>query len=213
MNARTNGQGLTKKALQKRDTFIDAAVELFDERGYHLTSMDDLAAEVGAAKGTLYYYFSSKEEILYLIHDQYIERLLANSQSLQDTPVHRSATHALEIFVTELLNVMSSYERHVRVFLENHREVPEPFRSQLASKRLRYFTSLKDILDRGVQSNEFRPMDSEMLTSSILAMCSGGFRHVIQAYAEDRPRAATVTDPAAMAQSIISVIVSGIRQQ
>ena len=48
----------------KRQAVLQAAAELFNERGFHATSLDDVAARLNVSKPTLYYYVRSKEEIL-----------------------------------------------------------------------------------------------------------------------------------------------------
>ncbi|WP_244146210.1 TetR/AcrR family transcriptional regulator [Comamonas antarctica] len=48
----------------KRQAVLSAAAQLFNERGYHATSLDDIAARLGVSKPTLYYYVKNKEEIL-----------------------------------------------------------------------------------------------------------------------------------------------------
>ncbi len=51
-----------KELAKKR--IIDAAYSIFNKKGYHSTTMDDIASEVGVSKASLYSYFKSKEEIL-----------------------------------------------------------------------------------------------------------------------------------------------------
>ena len=54
----------SKPAPQRRSEILDAAQRLFTTKGVGSTSVEDILREVGIAKGTLYYHFSSKEEIL-----------------------------------------------------------------------------------------------------------------------------------------------------
>lgn len=51
--------------LQKREAVLRAAVQSFNQRGFHATSLDDVALGLGVTKPTLYHYFSSKDEILF----------------------------------------------------------------------------------------------------------------------------------------------------
>lgn len=53
----------TDKALRKRDLILDKAKELFIQRGYASTSMDELVRYIGVSKGSIYYHFKSKEEL------------------------------------------------------------------------------------------------------------------------------------------------------
>src|SRR5690348_11357574 len=61
---------------EKRAMIIEGCASLFDKVGYHNTSMQMLADEVGLGKPTLYHYFPSKNAILYAIHDSHITGLL-----------------------------------------------------------------------------------------------------------------------------------------
>lgn len=58
--------------LERRHEILDAAERLFRSRPEALASMDELAAAAGVAKGTLYLYFPSKEEVLVGLHDRHM---------------------------------------------------------------------------------------------------------------------------------------------
>ena len=59
------GPGMTQpKRADKEDQLLEAATHLFKEKGYHSTSMQELAEALGLQKGSLYYYIESKEELL-----------------------------------------------------------------------------------------------------------------------------------------------------
>ena len=47
-----------------KNKIIQAAIKIFSQKGFHKSTMDEIAREVGVSKGTLYTYFKSKEEIL-----------------------------------------------------------------------------------------------------------------------------------------------------
>ena len=53
----------SKGVPSRRLDFVLAAQSLFEEKGFENTSVDDIAARVGVAKGLFYYYFGSKEEL------------------------------------------------------------------------------------------------------------------------------------------------------
>jgi len=61
--------------LSKKETIIQAAMKLFAEKGYHATSMQEIAEQSGMAKGSLYNYFKSKEEIALSIFRYHYEML------------------------------------------------------------------------------------------------------------------------------------------
>ncbi|HEY4389380.1 MAG TPA: helix-turn-helix domain-containing protein, partial [Ktedonobacteraceae bacterium] len=75
----TDGQprlSLREKQRQEREELIlQTAEEVLFEKGYYNTSMDEIAARVGIAKGTLYHHFVRKEDLVYAL----FERLLQES--------------------------------------------------------------------------------------------------------------------------------------
>ncbi len=59
-----------KELAKKR--IIDAAYSIFYKKGYHNSTMDDIASEVGVSKASLYSYFKSKEELLQTTTNKYL---------------------------------------------------------------------------------------------------------------------------------------------
>lgn len=65
MNAMSDTPSLKERQRQERESLIlRATSELFAERGYHATSLEDIAARVGIAKGTIYLHFASKDDLV-----------------------------------------------------------------------------------------------------------------------------------------------------
>lgn len=72
---------IVKEAEIRRNEILDAAEELFGQKGFDGTSTGDILGKVGIARGTLYYHFKSKEDIM----DALIERTNANILGLRST--------------------------------------------------------------------------------------------------------------------------------
>jgi len=60
----TSGTGREQRREIKRQAVLQTAAQLFNEKGFHATSLDDVAARLNVSKPTLYYYVKSKDEIL-----------------------------------------------------------------------------------------------------------------------------------------------------
>ncbi len=73
---------ITKEPEVRRNELMDAAEQLFSEKGYEHTSASDIIRKVGVAQGTFYYYFKSKDEILNAVIDRYIERYVEFLKSI-----------------------------------------------------------------------------------------------------------------------------------
>lgn len=70
--------GNSKEAEERKKEILDVAEELFTAKGYESTSTTDILERVGIARGTLYYHFKSKEEILDALIDRIIQGMVSN---------------------------------------------------------------------------------------------------------------------------------------
>ncbi|TQI79390.1 TetR family transcriptional regulator [Serratia fonticola] len=75
-----------KKPEVRRAEILQAAGKLFQEQGYETTSVDEIVRSAGIAKGTFYYYFKSKEEILAALAQQICADIVSRSQIIADDP-------------------------------------------------------------------------------------------------------------------------------
>ena len=75
---------VVKEADERRNEILDAADELFCKKGFDGTSTNDILDKVGIARGTLYYHFSSKEEILDALIERYNKRLLSTAKIIAE---------------------------------------------------------------------------------------------------------------------------------
>ncbi len=85
--------GRNRPASERKQEFIQNSVQLFVEKGYENTTVDDIATRMGVAKGLFYYYFKSKDAVLYSFLETYVadyftdlENVLCNNF---ETPVER----------------------------------------------------------------------------------------------------------------------------
>lgn len=73
---------IVKEAEERKNEILDAAERLFRSKGFDNTSTGDILSEVGIARGTLYYHFQSKEEILDAVIERMIRQMLAGAKGL-----------------------------------------------------------------------------------------------------------------------------------
>ncbi|WP_339162614.1 TetR/AcrR family transcriptional regulator [Siminovitchia sp. FSL W7-1587] len=81
---------MRKEAVERKNEILDAADELFGQKGFDGTSTKDILEKVGIARGTLYHHFKSKEDIMDALIERYSNRLLGTAQQIaadKSTPV------------------------------------------------------------------------------------------------------------------------------
>jgi AcrR family transcriptional regulator len=158
----------------RREEVIERAAALFDEGGYYATSMEDIAEAVGVRKPTLYHYFGSKDEILFWIHEEFIDLLI----SRQDRRIGTGMTPeqlVLEI-MGDILELMETHRGHVRVFFEHHRELPEDEHAAIAAKRAQYESAVADVIRRGIDDGAFRDVDVKLATLALFGICNWSYQ-------------------------------------
>lgn len=80
-----------KSGEERRRDILDAALGLFAEHGYRDTTVDQIAARAGVAKGTVYLYFEAKEDLLLALKRRYLEGLTEVLKAAVDTTLARIA--------------------------------------------------------------------------------------------------------------------------
>ena len=77
---------IVKEAEERKEEILDAAEKLFGTKGFDHTSTNDILEAVGIARGTLYYHFKSKEEILDGVIERISNRLMLDAgKVIRDT--------------------------------------------------------------------------------------------------------------------------------
>ena len=146
----------------------EAALSLFAERGYHGTTMNDIAGELGMRAPSLYNHVPSKQEILRDIMVQTQAELLDEFERAvagADGPAER-LEHAIEAFVLHHL-------RHRREALVGNREVSsleEPARTQVLDGRRRHVRAIRSLIDQGRDAGVFTVEDPAVAAFTMLEM-------------------------------------------
>ncbi|OPX90185.1 MAG: HTH-type transcriptional repressor KstR2 [Pelotomaculum sp. PtaB.Bin104] len=157
-------------SINKRDEIIQVAGELFRRLGYAETSMKDIADRVGILKGSLYYHFSSKEELLNEVINEGINRLLVVAQQVYEK--HKSPRERLKKLIEiHVLHLTTNNKNLVIASNQIDKLTPE-HRDSYIVKRDLYEKLLRETLEEGIRADEFPPVDIKLTVLSILGMCN-----------------------------------------
>lgn len=150
----------------RRDEIVAAAGELFSARGYHGTSMRDLAKSLDLQGSSLYAHFASKDDLLWAIIDATAAAFVAAADSV---PLGGTATERLEGLIAAHLRVISRELPYATVFFQDWTHLSVERRSQLIAMRDSYQRRFRDIIDDGVASGEFATSDVSFATLVLLS--------------------------------------------
>jgi TetR/AcrR family transcriptional regulator, cholesterol catabolism regulator len=160
--------GTSEAYVAKRAEIVAAAAALFVAGGVARVSMDDIADAAGLAKPSLYHYFSTRDEILFAINEQAFNFLFertAERSALTDDP-----ELLLRGIFEDTFALVHELPGYSRVVFEHLRHLAPEFRSQLLARRKGWQKHVQDIVEAGIASGAFRPVDSHEATLAILGM-------------------------------------------
>jgi AcrR family transcriptional regulator len=159
---------------RRKDTrpaeLLDAALDVFAEKGFAAARMEDIAARAGAAKGTLYLYYPSKEAVFEALVRSAVIPNLERAEALavaHDGPV--------EPLLRQLMAAVAGIVRDSRLAflprlligeLYKFPELARFYRTEVIDRGLKLVASLHR---RGVERGEFRPQDSQAVAKLVVA--------------------------------------------
>lgn len=160
-----------EKYTRQRQAAIRAAASVFAEKGFHGACTKDIAERMGIKQGSLYYYFSSKEEALgevclFGIQD-YVEHMDDIANGEQNFEAKLTAT------VTSHLSSYRERNEALKVYNDERLYLPEARRTRLKELGSRYRQQLEDIFDDAKTSGAVRQsIDSHFAAQAVIGMCN-----------------------------------------
>lgn len=153
----------------KRKIF-ETSMKLFAEKGYDATSIEEITANVGVAKGTLYYHFSSKEEIFGFLIEEGV-KLLKNSIEIKTEKLENALDKIRAIVLIEI-KILVKYEDFMTIVLREIWGSGE--RSNLCKKHVfEYIQMIEEIVEEGINKKEIIDGDKNVIASGIFGFtCS-----------------------------------------
>jgi AcrR family transcriptional regulator len=158
---------------ERKYQILNAAEQAFTKKGLDQTRMDDIAEETGLSKGTLYLYFKSKDELIIAILDRIFEGVFKQLDARKDNNL--SAAEAISQFTEEAIR---DYKMMLRLMPIAYEFLALAFRNKTVQKALKqYFRHYMDVLvpiiQRGIDSGEFRQVDAQEVAIAAGAIYEG----------------------------------------
>ena len=185
---------------KREQEIIAAAAEIFKEKGYQAATTRDIAAAVGIQQATLYYYVSSKEELLYLVVHEPIMHLSEQVEAIAKASWPTRVK--LERAIAAHLAAFDENYPHMFVFVRELDNVVQALQDKLQTFPGSYQKLWEDIISQGVATGELRAdLDIPTTALMILGMCNWMYRWY---------RKGGRLDTATLAQHYASAILDGL---
>jgi AcrR family transcriptional regulator len=163
---------VSRKREAKTREIYDTAARLFAERGYHATRIQDIADALDMNKGSLYYYFSGKEELLMQIVEGRVGDALASVRAImeQDAPIREK----LQAAVQEHLRLFHTDAAIFSIFQFEKLNTINQQAAEAVDRLGRDYEQLwLALIKDGVRAGAFRrDLEPKVLVKAIMGMCN-----------------------------------------
>lgn len=163
---RTQRAELAKAA--RREEILDAARRVFAERGFRGTTIADIAEEAGIALGTIYLYFSSKDDVFAALSQRLGELIFA---ATVDVPPVDSMREAVERRIASIFSACAENRDLIRLWVLNT-DPSDAVTQRLRESEERRAKPLVDAIASGIEAGVVRAGDARIMTKLILGLVS-----------------------------------------
>ena len=147
----------------------EAARAHFSAQGYEAASMRDIAADAGIHIATLYFYCSTKEQLLFDVLKESFEQI---QDSLRERIAAAGETHAARLAAAIALHVKLCAEKSFPTTINrvDIQRLSDEHRAEYISMRDAYERELRDLISCGIAAGEFRPVDPKLTAFAIVGI-------------------------------------------
>ena len=158
---------------ERKAQIINAAEDVFTQKGFNEARMDDIADKTGLSKGTLYLYFKSKDDLIIAILDRMFQREMKQMEGLDQADL--SAADAIWKMTEAVTNNILGFVRLVPIV---YQFLALAFRNKYVQKALKkyinqYIDMITPIIEQGIKSGEFRKVDAREVAIAMSAIIEG----------------------------------------
>lgn len=149
-----------------RDDILDAAAQVFRQKGFHGASMADIAEVLDVQKASLYHHVESKQEILLALLDRALGMLTEHISTIssQNTPPDQK----LRLMIRGYLSGLAENADLTSVLLFEHRSLDKKSHARHVPHRDKFEKLWRDVLDEGVEKEIFELKDTGLATRAIM---------------------------------------------
>lgn len=182
---------LTAKRWERRKDarpaeIVAAALQLFSDRGFAATRLEDVATVAGVSKGTVYLYFESKEQLFEAVVRESVAPNIARAEALVDgwQGPTSELLRAFFGFIGEVLD--TPITGVMKLIVSEAGNFPQLARMYADLVLRRAFALMRRILQRGVERAEFRPIDVEATVPLVVSpvVLLGVWKHSFGAHTD-----------------------------
>ncbi len=156
-----NSETKTRNPEKTRTSILDAALDIFSNKGYHDTRLDEIADESHTSKGSIYFYFPNKERLFFALVDQFanlLERRITEAIAEETTAMGK-----VEAALEACLATFGKYRRQAKVLLVQASGLGNTFEMKRIEINERFAGLIELYLREAVEAGEIEPVDTAIV--------------------------------------------------
>lgn len=164
---------------RRRRQILEAAKEVFAERGYHSASINAIIKRAEIARGTFYLYFESKSKVFDSILDEAIEELRTRLTSIELGPEHPSPQAQLRANLERIFAYVLGEPLITQIFLSQGDSADSEVADRVSDFWGQAASMVESSLRRGIDLGLVRPCDTALVAAALLGAVQGLVRHLL----------------------------------
>ena len=163
-----------EQTKRRKREIIEGAARLFDRVGYHGVNMSMIAKAAGVKKPTLYHYISSKDEILFGLHELFIGTLRKNTD--ERIAAGLPPLEILRAVVEDTFKLLHDFPGYVRAFFEHFRELSHKQRTEIAVKRDEFIAIVIAIIEKAMDAGQINKADPRLTAHCLFGISNWAYQ-------------------------------------
>lgn len=145
-----------------RERILDAALNVFSNKGYHDTKMDEIVAEAGTSKGSIYFHFPNKERLFIALVDKFanlIEERVTEAITQEAEGIQR-----VRVALVTVLETFAKYRMPAKLLLVQAVGLGTIFEKKRMQVMDRFAMLIKTYLDEAIAIGDIAPVDTQVVS-------------------------------------------------
>lgn len=172
----------TQKIARKKREILRSAAAVLAEKGYHGTTMEEIAANLLMTKGSMYYYFKNKDDLLYHCHQMILEISLEKIEQVVSSDLN--PVEKLKSAIKAHIQLATSEKSMFMIMDKPYQKFSDEQLDEVLVQRRNYGHYFDKIIEEGIEKQIFDRIDTKMVRFIIL----GALNSIHQWYNQDGPQ-------------------------
>jgi AcrR family transcriptional regulator len=157
--------------LSTKEKILEAALEVFSDKGYHVATVDEIAEHAGLGKGTVYRYFANKEALFHELVRIRLEDLECRASEVLDS--HDHVVTMIIKYLRVYFDFFDHNQRLYRVIVQEHLDFGDEMEELYIKKVLRRLPALKRKVYEATQQGVFKDVDFQTVFYGVMGLVHG----------------------------------------